>query len=226
MLERYGMLDAHPIFTPVLPNQHLTKLSSPEVDVKTYQCAMGALMYPMLATCPDIAYTIAALSQHAANPSSEHQHALDHVFHYLHATADHQLVYKQGAPGGETLFGLVDADWASDVNYCKSTSGFLCMLAGGTISWSSKKQGFIALSSTEAEYIAAAHAAKEIVWLRQLISELHQSLPLPTVLHINNQSAIAITKNPEFHDCYTWTLRKWYACSLYGYCHRQVSGAT
>jgi len=100
------------------------------------------------------------------------------------------------------------------------------MLAGGTISWSSKKQGFIALSSTEAEYIAAAHAAKEIVWLRQLISELHQSLPLPTVLHINNQSAIAITKNPEFHDCYTWTLRKWYACSLYGYCHRQVSGAT
>jgi len=91
---------------------------------------------------------------------------LNHIFCYLHATADQQLVYKQGVPEGDSLFGFMDADWASDVNDCKSTSGFLCMLAGGTISWSSKKQGSIALASTEAEYIAVAHATKEIIWLR------------------------------------------------------------
>jgi hypothetical protein len=79
-------------------------------------------------------------------------------------------------------------------------SGFLCMLAGGAMSWGSKKQGSVALSSTEAEYIATAHAAKEVIWLRRLLSELHQLLPSPTTLCIDNQSAIAIAKNPEFHD--------------------------
>jgi len=94
----------------------------------------------------------------------------------------------------------MDADWASNVNNRKSTSGFLCMLTEGTVSWSSKKQGSIALSSTEAKYRITAHTTKEIIWLRHLISELHQPLPSPTILYINNQSTIAIIKNPEFHD--------------------------
>ena len=98
------------------------------------------------------------------------------------------------------LHGYVDTDWASDVNNCKSILGFMFMLAGGAISWSSKKQGAIALSSTESEYITGAHAAKEAIWLRQLLSNLGYSTHLPTLLHIDNQSAITITKNPEFHD--------------------------
>lgn len=72
MLEWYGMLKTHPISTPILPNQHLTKLSSPEVNIKMYQCAIGALMYPMLTTHSNIAYTIVALSWHAANLGPEH----------------------------------------------------------------------------------------------------------------------------------------------------------
>ena len=92
-------------------------------------------------------------------------------------------------------------DWASNVNDCKSTSGYMFKLAGTAVSWSSKKQTSIALSSTEAEYISGAHAAKEAVWLRQLLSELGLNTSSPTVLHIDNQSTIVITKNPEFHDC-------------------------
>jgi hypothetical protein len=99
-----------------------------------------------------------------------------------------------------TLHGYVNADWASDVNDQKSTSGFVFMLAGGAISWSSKKQGAVALSSTEFEYIAGAHAAKEATWLRQLLSNLGHGMSLPTLLHIDNQSTITITKNPKFHD--------------------------
>jgi hypothetical protein len=99
-----------------------------------------------------------------------------------------------------TLHGYVNADWASDVNDQKSTSGFVFMLAGGAISWSSKKQGAVALSSTEFKYIAGAHAAKEATWLRQLLSNLGHGMSLPTLLHIDNQSTITITKNPEFHD--------------------------
>ena len=75
------------------------------------------------------------------------------------------------------------------------------MLGNSTICWSSKKQTSVTLSSTEAEYIARAHAAKEAIWLRQLLSELGQDTSSPTILHINNQSTIAIARNPEFHDC-------------------------
>jgi hypothetical protein len=100
-----------------------------------------------------------------------------------------------------TLHGYIDADWTSDVNDHKSTSGFVFMLAGGAISWSSKKQGAVALSSCESKYIASTHAAKEAIWLRQLLSDLSYGIQLPTPLCINNQSAITIAKNPEFHDC-------------------------
>ena len=74
------------------------------------------------------------------------------------------------------------------------------MLAGGAVSWGSKKQSAVALSSMEAEYIAAAHAAKEVVWLRRLLLELKQKIEGPTILNMDNQSAIAIARNPEFHD--------------------------
>jgi hypothetical protein len=92
-------------------------------------------------------------------------------------------------------------DWASDINDRKLMSGYTFKLAGAAVSWSSKKQTSVALSSTEVEYISGAHAAKEAIWLRQLLSELGIDTSSPTVLHIDNQSAIAIAKNPEFHDC-------------------------
>jgi hypothetical protein len=102
------------------------------------------------------------------------------------------------------LHGYIDADWASDVNDRKSMSRYVFMLAGGAISWSSKKQPSVALLSTKAEYIAGAHAAKEAVWLQRLLREIwQQSEPhTPVTLFIDNQSAIAIARNPEFHN---WT---------------------
>jgi hypothetical protein len=200
ILKRYGMSNSRPISTPALPNKHLIKLASPEVDTKSYQRALGALMYPMLGTRPDLGYAIAALGRHAANPGPDHQRALERVFWYLRATSDQQLVFGWGSLGGSTLFGYADADWASDVNNRKSTSGYMFKLAGAAVSWSSKKQTSVALSSTEAEYISGAHTAKEAVWLRQLLSELGLDTSSPTILHIDNQSTIAIAKNPEFHD--------------------------
>jgi hypothetical protein len=106
ILERYRMSNSRPISTPALPNERLIKLSSPEVDAKSYQRALGSLMYPMLGTCPDLGYTIAALSRHAANPGPDHQRALERVFWYLQGT--------------------------SDVNDRKSTSGYTFKLAGVT----------------------------------------------------------------------------------------------
>ena len=200
VLECFDKANVHPISTPSLPNHHLICLPLPEVDAKHFQHALGALMYLMLGTRPDIAYTIAALGCHAANPGIEHQHALDCLFCYLRRSSDYKLVYCCGVPGGNTILGYVDADWGSDVNDCKSTLGYAFTLSGGTISWSSKKQSAIALSSTEAEYIAGAHAAKEAIWLGRLFAGLQQPSSFPIPLLINNQLAIAIAKNPEFHD--------------------------
>jgi len=157
-------------------------------------------MYLMLGTRPDIAYTVAALGRHAANPGIEHQHALDRLFRYLRGSSDYKLVYRCRVPGGDTILGYVDANWGSNVNDRKSTLGYTFTLSGGAISWSSKKQSAVALSSTEAEYIAGAHAAKEAIWLGRLFTGLQQPSSFPIPLLINNQSAIAIAKNPEFHD--------------------------
>ena len=200
LLDHFGKSDARLISMPTLANEHLVKVDSPEVDTQAYQHAVGALMYLMLGTRPDLAYTVAALGRHSTCPGIEHQHALDRAFRYIRATSDRKLVYQRDNPNGTTLKGFVDADWASDVNDRKSTSGFIFMLAGGAISWGSKKQSAVALSSTEAEYIAAAHAAKEVVWLRRLLLELKQKVEGPTILAMDNQSAITIAHNPEFHD--------------------------
>ena len=101
----------------------------------------------------------------------------------------------------KTLHSFVDANWATDVNDQKSTSGYVFLLARAAISWSSKKQSTITLLSTKAEYIAVAHVAKELVWLQRLLNEMKQNINAPTILHVDNQSVIAIAQNPEFHNC-------------------------
>ena len=98
------------------------------------------------------------------------------------------------------LTRYADADWANDLGDCKSTSGYVFKLARGAISWSSKKQPSIALSSTEAKYIPRAYATKELMWLQHLFSEVGLPDNDPTVLLIDNQSTIMIAKNPQFHN--------------------------
>ena len=88
ILEHYGMSNSCPISTPALPNKCLIKLSSPEVNTKSYQRALSSLMYPMLGTRPNLGYAIVALGRHAANPGPDHQCTLEHVFRYLQGTSD------------------------------------------------------------------------------------------------------------------------------------------
>jgi hypothetical protein len=158
-------------------------------------------MYSMLATWLDLAYAVEVLGHHAATPGPNHQHALECIFCYLWASANYQLVLGHSTTSVPTLLGYANSNRASDINNHKSTSGYIFTLGGGAISWSSKKQPTITLSSTEAKYIASTHTAKEATWLRLLLSELRQDTFLPTILHIDNQSTIAIMQNLEFHKC-------------------------
>ena len=95
--------------------------------------------------------------------------------------------------------GYCDADWAGSVDDRKSTSGYLFSLSGAPVSWHSKKQSCVALSTAEAEYVALANAAQEMVWLRQLADDLTFCTTKPTIIHKDNQSAIAMAKHPQLH---------------------------
>ena len=185
---------------PLETNAKLVKVDNPEVDIKTYQSALGGLMYAMLATRPDLAYAVGALSKHAACPGQAHFAALKRVYRYLWRTTDTRLVYKRTMD--VSLLGYVDADWAGDVNDRQSVSGYTFIMAGvAAISWSSKKQTSVALSSMEAEYMAAAAATKEATWLQILFSEIEPSLThMPVKLLIDNQSAMSLAKNATFHE--------------------------
>lgn len=101
--------------------------------------------------------------------------------------------------GKSSVVGYTDADWAGDVDDRKSTSGYVFLLSGGPISWKSQKQKCVALSTAEAEYVAMANAAQESVWLGQLMAEFTVSEEAPMLLYEDNQSAIAMSRNPQFH---------------------------
>jgi hypothetical protein len=118
-----------------------------------------------------------------------------HVLHYLRKHTDVRLTY-QGKSGSPTLVSYVDADWANDPNDPKSISGQVHLLSGDAITWASHKQKIVAQFSTEAEYIAAATTTNEILWLRQLLSEIDHTQTSPTTLLTDNQGSIAIAQNP------------------------------
>lgn len=129
-------------------------------EVKWYQRAVGSLMYAMLGTRPDIAYAVSVVSRYAAKPTPTHKAAVTRILRYLRKTIDYALVFK-----GELAFlaGYSDSDWAGDYDTRKSTSGYVFSVGSATISWSSKLQATVALSTCEAEYIGQTNATKEAI---------------------------------------------------------------
>jgi hypothetical protein len=205
VLSQFNMTNANPISMPLDTNVHLSKEQCPtspeektEMSQIPYTTAIGALMYTALATRPDIAYAVQHLSQFSSNPGPAHWTAVKCVFHYLKHSQHLALVYT-GYEDDPAPIGYSDADWGSNVSDCRSTSGFVYFLSDAAITWSSKKQPTIALLSAEAEYMALAHAAKEAIWLRSLLSELRYPFPFPTPIHCDNHSTIILAKDPTFH---------------------------
>ena len=149
--------------------------------------ALGALQYLSIATRPDITYTVSILARFSRNPGIPHCNALKHVYAYLKSTRDFWLSF-----GGnkEQIFGYSDADGMSQEDR-HAISGYVFMLNGGAVSWSSKRQDTISLSTTEAEYIALTHAAKEAISIKNFISEKSGSIDHAIPILSSNQSAIA-----------------------------------
>jgi len=193
LLERHGMADAKPAPLPMSVGVELRKAGEvlAPAGVMEYQAMIGGLLYLSANTRPDIAYAVGRLARYASAPTTTHVTLTKGIMRYLRGTADWGLRFGAASP----LQGYCDADFAGDLDTRRSTSGYAFTLHGGAISWGSKVQPTVAASTMEAEYMAAAVAAKEAVWLRRLLGEL-QERPPPVHVRCDNQSALKLIDNP------------------------------
>ncbi|XBI71622.1 hypothetical protein VPH35_065793 [Triticum aestivum] len=199
LLEKAGMADCHPVATPMQQRLKLRREGAGEpVDATYYRSVVGSLRY-LTHTRPDITYAVGYVSRFMEAPTSEHWAAVKQLLRYIAGTRQLGCRYARQEHGAE-LVGYSDSDLGGDLDDRKSTSGTIFFLGGSPVSWQSAKQKIVALSSCEAEYVAAAGAACQGIWLRRLIGELLGRDDGATRLCIDNKSAIALSKNPVFHD--------------------------
>ena len=197
LLDRFNMQEAKPVATPVDVSSKLTKtLDSEQFDQVLYQSAVGSLLYVSIWTRPDVTYAVANVAKFCASPTKEHWTAVKRIMRYLKGTINFGLCYERGNKA--KCVGYSDSDWGSDVDDRKSISGYLFQIGGTAISWRSKKQASVALSTAEAEYMALASTAQEAVWLQQLMCDLARRVNCVQIYE-DNQAAIKMSKNPQFH---------------------------
>ena len=199
LLEKFGMQDCKPAATPVDQSTKLMPNEGEPVEKDKYQALVGGLTYAVTATRPDLAQALGTVNQFCSNPGEEHWKAAKRILRYIKGTIDYGITFDGNKETDVELKGYVDADWGSNPNGRKSQSGYLFTLCGGVISWASKKQSVVALSSTEAEYVAASLASQEAVWLRALLEDICFVQEEPTIIKEDNQGAIALSKNPKYH---------------------------
>jgi len=202
VISRFSMDNAKPVSTPLGNHFKLSKDQSPQIELECgymdkipYASAIGSLMYAMVYTRLDIAHAVGVVSRYMSNPGKQHWEAVKWIMRYLKGSSETCLTFTAG---GLKLEGFVDADLAGDVDSRKSTTGYVYTLGGTVVSWSSTLQKIVALSTTEAEYVAVSESAKEIVWLQSFLKELGKMNGKGT-LYSDSQSAIFLAKNPAFH---------------------------
>ncbi|XP_057990290.1 secreted RxLR effector protein 161-like [Hevea brasiliensis] len=160
-----------------------------------YKQIVGSLMY-LTATRPDIMHAMSLISRYMENPEELHLLAAKRIFRYLKGV-DFGLLCKKGEQSD--LIGFSNSDYAGDVDDRKSISGYVFMLSSGAVSWSSKKQPIVTLSTTEAEFVAATACAFQAIWLQKILNELHFRKEGPTAIYCDNSSSIKLSQNPVLH---------------------------
>ena len=202
VLERFGMSDAKPASTPADPSVRLCRegtRDNPQSEKVTapYREIMGSLNYAMIGTRPDIAFAVGLLSRFNRDPRMPHYAAAKTILSYLKGTADVGLLLgKRQSEKENRSTCYVDSSYADDFDTRRSTSGFLMMYNDAPVIWKSRLQSMVTHSTTEAEFIAASYACKQ---LRQLLHELNRDEALATPIHIDNQGALKLIANRQVH---------------------------
>ena len=227
ILMRFNLADSKPFTTPMDSSIRFSKDQCPQtleeaakMSKVPYREAIGSLNYCAVATWPDIAFSVSLLAQFMDNLGKIHWEAVKRVFRYLKGTRNWVLTYGTTNDG---LNGYTDADGSSQ-EHRHAISGYVFLVNGGAVSWSSKKQELVTLSTVESEYVAATYAAKEALWLRRIVGEIFEPITEPTTLYSDSQSAsrlprmdritreqsILISGTISFDTLYKTELLTWY----------------
>ncbi|GKV28920.1 hypothetical protein SLEP1_g37906 [Rubroshorea leprosula] len=197
ILDRFRMKDCNPVSTPIDVGMKLVK--NPEgkkVNSTLYKQIVGSLMY-LTATRPDIMHVVSLINRYMESPKEMHLLAAKRILGYLKGTVEYGLFYKKGEKSN--MFGFTDSDFARDVDDRKSTSGYVFMMGTTAVSWSSRKQLIVTLSTTEAEFVAATSCACQVIWLLRILEECHSKQEEPLIIFCDNNSTIKLSKNPILH---------------------------
>jgi hypothetical protein len=189
---------------PMRPNIKLSISDCPttqqerdDADALPYRALIGSLMYLMISTRPDIDSAVIQLSRFMSNWGVTHWETALDILIYVQSTPKLGITYHRGPA---SLVGYTDSNWAGNIDNARSTTGYIFYLANGPISWKSKEQKTVALSSTEAEYMSLTAAAQEALHLRSLLPIIGVDTTLPTVIYEDNEGALQLANNPVHHD--------------------------
>jgi hypothetical protein len=204
LLSKYGYSEAHPVQVPADPNLRLSLyMDHDPIDAQTsifpYKELLGSVAFSALGTRPDIAFAVSNCARFSHKPTKSHCTALKKIACYLKGTKEYGISFSPSS-FPHRLDVYCDVDFAMELEDRKSRSGALLKLNNGPVAWLSRKQPCTASSTTEAEYLAAHVATKELLWERRLLQELGHPQRNPTVLYSDNQPAIRLVRNPEQHQ--------------------------
>ena len=204
VIARFNLEHVTPRNTPLPPGIVLDNSMSPKTDSerdkmkdKPYRSVLGSVMWGQLATRPDLSFSVSLLARFQADPGIEHWKALIHVIGYIKNTLDYGLTYTRDSD--LSPYAFVDSDYGGCRDTRRSTSGYIFMMAGGPVTWSSKRQASVALSTVEAEYVALSRCAQQMVWMQSWLTEVDIEHSLPGLIKADNRGAIALTKNTKDH---------------------------
>lgn len=204
VLNRFGMGDCNPTSTPIDINQKLSISMCPkserereEMSKVPYMQAIGCLLFASQVSRPDISYAVNVLSRFSTDPGKAHWEAVKRIMRYLKGTINKGLVYKSN-PKYPSIIGYCDADWAGSVDDRQSTTGYVFLFQSAAISWATKKQKTVALSSTEAEFMSITAAIQESVWLKRLEKELNPEYKESMQIYSDNKGALQVALNNNY----------------------------
>lgn len=204
VLRTFRMEDAKSVITPVSSQYKMKSLSDEEADFELYYMgsvpyasAVGSLMYGMIGSRPDLAFAVGLVSRFMGRPSRVHWEAVKWILKYLRGSAGSCLTFTKHEK--IDIQGFCDSDFAADLDKRRSVSGYVFKVGGNTVSWRSTLQHVVALSTTEAEYMALTEAVKEALWLKGICIELGFEQD-SVEIHCDSQSAISLAKNSVHHE--------------------------
>jgi len=163
-----------------------------------YVSAVGSLMYVMVCTRPDLSQALSMISRYMRDPGKDHWEVVKWVLRYIKGTMDVGLVFKKDSTSKHECIRYINSDYAGDLDKRRSTTGYVFTLSQAPVSWRSILQSTIALSTTEAEYVAMTEVMKETIWLQELLDDLRIDQDLLKI-NCDSMSAIYLAKNHVYH---------------------------